>query len=174
MSRAHTNLFNVKRLAPAVFGLLLLLLPLCATARAQDDPPARQQATPQQQPARALKLMQRLNLSREQRQQLREIRSQSEPEVRAQTRHVRLARRALDEAIYADTIDDALIEQRAREFSAAQAALTRLRAATELKIRRVLTEEQLRLFRDLRQQEQRRLMLQRRLNRSAPTPAPTP
>ena len=172
MSTAFTNLFNVKRLAPAAFGLALLLLPLCAKVRAQaqDEPPARQQATPQQQPARALKLMQRLNLSREQRQQLREIRSQSEPEVRAQTRRVRLARRALDEAIYADTIDDALIEQRAREFSAAQAALTRLRAATELKIRRVLTEEQLRLFRDLRQQEQRRLMLERRLNRSAPPP----
>jgi Spy/CpxP family protein refolding chaperone len=176
MSTALTNLFNVKCLAPTAFGLALLLLPLCATARAQaqDEPAARQQATPQQQPARALKLMQRLNLSREQRQQLREIRSQSEPEVRAQTRSVRLARRALDEAIYADIIDDALVEQRAREFSTAQAALIRLRAATELKIRRVLTEEQLRLFRDLRQQEQRRLMLQRRLNRPAPPPAATP
>jgi Spy/CpxP family protein refolding chaperone len=170
MRTALKNLFTVERLAPAVFGLaLLVLLPPGATARAQEqeEPQARQQATPQQ-PARALKLMQRLNLSREQRQQLREIRKLSEPEMRAHTRRVRLARRALDEAIYADSIDDALVEQRARELSAAQASLVRLRAATELKIRRVLTDEQLRLFRDLRQQEQQRQALQRRLNRTAP------
>src|SRR5215212_9807376 len=163
MRASLKNFFTAERLAAVLFGLTLHLLPVCAEARAQE--PEEPQATPQQ-PARGLNLMQRLNLSREQRQQLREIRRQSEEEVRAHTRRVRLARRALDEAIYADPVDDALVEQRSRELSAAQSALISLRASTELKVRRVLTDEQLRLFRDLRQQAQRRQMLQRRMNRA--------
>ena len=169
MRAALKNFFTSERLAVVVFGLALLLFPLSATAAAQEQeeteaPP--QQATPRR-PAPALNLMQQLNLSREQRRQLREIRRQSETELRAHTRRVRLARRALDEAIYADAVDEALVEQRARELSAAQTALVRLRSATELKVRRVLTDEQLRLFRDLRREAQRRQMLQRRLNRNA-------
>ena len=178
MRAALTNFFTEKHLAAAVCGLSLLLLALCAPtgAKAQvpDEPQARQEVNPQQ-PARGLNLMQRLNLTREQRQQLREIRRQSEPEVRAQTRRVRLARRALDEAIYADAIDDTLIEQRSRELAAAQSALIRLRATTELKVRRVLTDEQLRLFVKLRRQAQQRLLLQRRMNRTGrPAEAPLP
>jgi Spy/CpxP family protein refolding chaperone len=167
MRTALKNFFTAERLAAVIFGLTLLLLPLRAAAQAQEQ--GEPQPTPQR-PARALNLMQRLNLSREQRQRLREIRMQSEVELRAHTRRVRLARRALDEAIYADAVDEALIEQRARELSAAQSALVRLRAATELKVRRVLTDEQLRLFRDLRRQAQRRQQLQRRLDRAAPPP----
>ena len=171
MREVPKNFFTLERLAVLFFGTALLLLPLCATAVAQEQekPEARQQATPRR-PGRAVNLMQRLNLSSEQRQRLREIRQQNEPELRAHTRRLRLARRALDEAIYADAADEALIEQRARELSAAQSALVRLRAATELKIRRVLTDEQLRLFRNLRRQAQRRQSLQRRLNRTAPPP----
>jgi Spy/CpxP family protein refolding chaperone len=162
------NFFNELRPAAGVLALLLFALGPAFEARAQgqDEPQPPQEASPRQ-PGRGLNLMQRLNLTREQRQQLREIRRQSEPEVRAQTRRVRLARRALDEAIYADAVDEALVEQRSRELAAAQAALIHLRAATELKIRRVLTDEQLRLFRDLRQQAQRSLLLQRRMNRAA-------
>ena len=166
MRTALKDFFTAGRLA--LFGLALLLCPFCLTAGAQqEEPEAQQQASPQN-PARAANLMQRLNLTQEQRRQLREIRRQSEAELRAHTRRVRLARRALDEAIYADTVNEALIEQRARELSAAQSALVRLRAATELKIRQLLTDEQLRLFRDLRRQAQRRQMLQRRMNRNAP------
>src|SRR5829696_4398162 len=149
MRAALKNFFTFERLAAVIYGLALLLFPLSATAAAQEQeeteaPP--QQATPRR-PAPGVNLMERLNLSREQRQQLREIRRQSEAELRAHTRRVRLARRALDEAIYADVVDEALVEQRARELSAAQSALVRLRAATELKVRRILTDEQLRLFR---------------------------
>ena len=167
MRTALKNFFTAGRLAAAVFGLTLLLLTLSATAAAQ-EPGEPQAAAPQQQPARALNLMQRLNLSREQRQRLREIRQQSDPELRAHTRRVRLARRALDEAIYADTVDDAVVEQRSRELATAQSELIRLRAATELRVRRILTDEQLQLFRTLRQEAQQRLQLQRRMNRPLP------
>jgi Spy/CpxP family protein refolding chaperone len=88
---------------------------------------------------------------------------QGEPEARELTRRARLARRALDEAIYSDAVEEALVEQRTRELAAAQAALMRLRAATELKVRRVLTAEQLRSFRELRRQAALRQLMQRRL-----------
>src|SRR3712207_8417635 len=50
--------------------------------------------------------------------------------------------RSLDESIYSDALDESLVEQRAREVSEAHAALVRLRAQTELRVRRVLTPEQ--------------------------------
>jgi Spy/CpxP family protein refolding chaperone len=168
--RAHVNSpfpVKVKSLFAAVFGLVTsLLLAVCVAAHVhaqeQDAQPA-QQEQPTRQEQGGGNLMQQLNLTPEQRVQLREIRRQSEPEARELTRRTRLARRALDEAIYSDAVDEALIEQRARELAAAQTALVRLRAVIELKVRRVLTPVQLQSFRDLRQQAQRRQLMQRRL-----------
>ena len=59
---------------------------------------------------------------------------------------------ALDEAIETENASEALIEQRSRELAEAQASVTRLRALTELRIRRVLTPEQLAKLRTLKQQ----------------------
>ena len=156
-----------KTLAAAAFGLTLALYAFCPAARAQAPQPQSQQPPTgpgARRPARprAGNLVQRLNLTQAQQQQLREIRSQGEPEMRELARRMRLARRALDQAIYSDVAEEALVEQRARELAAAQAALVRLRAATELKVRRVLTPEQLQSFRELRRQAQRRQLLQRR------------
>src|SRR5687767_5701912 len=140
-----------KRLAATLVAVVLCLLAHGVNVEAQEpaEPPAQQQQGPGGR-ARGPNLMQRLNLSQEQRQRLREIRQQSEPEARELARRVRLARRALDEAIYAGVTDEALVERRSRELSQAQSALTHLRASTELKVRRVLSDEQLRLFRNLR------------------------
>jgi len=99
---------------------------------------------------------------------MREIREQSVPQARELTRRLNQARRALDESIYSDATDEALVEQRAREFSEAQAALVRLRAQTELRVRRVLTPEQLQTFRDLRVSARRQQRIQRRLERGLP------
>jgi Spy/CpxP family protein refolding chaperone len=162
--------------APLLLALTLLLVPQIPRARAQsaqqDAPQAGQQEggrQPGRVPGNAL--MRRLNLTAEQRERLREIREQSESDARELTRRVRLARRALEEAIYADGLDESVIEQRARALTDAQAALLRLRMTTELKVRRVLTPEQLRAFRELRRQAQRRLRLQRRL-RNGEQPQP--
>lgn len=174
--KAVLKLFSPeRRLAVILFGAALLCLPaLGANVKAQEqaEPPAQQGAGRR---VRGLNLMQRLNLSREQRLRLREIRRESEPELRELVRRQRRARRALDEAIYADAADNTLVEQRSRELSAAQSALTLLRAANELKVRRVLTAEQLKLFRRLRREAQQRQTLQRRMNRAlrpSATPAP--
>ncbi|HJQ33445.1 MAG TPA: Spy/CpxP family protein refolding chaperone [Pyrinomonadaceae bacterium] len=163
--------------ASALAVLALLLVLQVSQARAQsaqqpvqpDAPQAVQQEGARQHGA-GNALMKRLNLTPEQRERLREIRRQRETEARELTRRVRLARRALDEAIYADTVDEALVEQRTRALSEAQAAALRLRASTELQVRSVLTPEQLRTFRQLRRQAQRQQLLRRRLRGEQPPP----
>lgn len=175
--RVVLKLFSPERRLQAIlFGAALCLLSPGANVKAQEQ--AGQAGPPAQQGAgrrvRGLNLMQRLNLSREQRLRLREIRRGSEPELRELARRLRRARLALDEAIYADAADEALVERRSRELSEAQSALTLLRAANELRVRRVLTAEQLRLFRGLRREAQRRQVLQRRMNRAPRPPAAQP
>jgi Spy/CpxP family protein refolding chaperone len=152
-----------------VLTLLLLNVTVQARAQVQDAQPAQQQ---EGDGGRGNNLMQQLNLTPEQRAQLREIRRQDEPETRALTRRMRLARRALEEAIYSDASNEALIQQRTHELSDAQAALVQHRAATELKVRRILTNEQLQSFRNLRQQAQRRQQRQRRLRGNGQPPPP--
>jgi Spy/CpxP family protein refolding chaperone len=93
-----------------------------------------------------------LNLSPDQLREIRAIREQNREEWRAVRLRLAEAHRALDEAIYADQINEALIEERAREVGAAQAAVARMRAITELKIRRVMTPEQLHTLRAMREQ----------------------
>lgn len=110
-------------------------------------------------------LLTQLNLSSEQITQMQEIQSQSAPEARMISRRLNQARRALDEAIYADTPDESLIGQRAREVAEAQAALVALRARTELRVRLILTPAQLQTFRDLRLEARRNQRIQRQLNR---------
>jgi Spy/CpxP family protein refolding chaperone len=130
------------------------------TAAAQQ--PDAQQEGPQ--PAPVEDPIRQLNLTPQQREQIRTIRQQLQPERAAVNQRVRQANRALESALDADNPDEALIEQRINDLSAAQAAQMRLRAQSELRIRRVLTPEQRILLRHLLQaaQEIRRERQQRR------------
>jgi len=154
-------------------GLPLALLLLCAPhASAQN---ATRQQPPEEAPAAAdapASLLSQLNLTAAQVAQMREIREQSVPQAKELTRRLNQARRALDESIYSDALDESLVEQRAREVAEAQAALVRLRAQTELRVRRVLTPEQLQTFRDLRISARRRQRIRRRLERGLPVRRP--
>lgn len=161
--------------------LLLSMLLLCSFAQpalAQDVTPLRapQQdgaATPPHAaaPRRSdpANLLLQLNLSPEQRAQLVEIRRQSASEGQALVRRLNQARRTLDAAIYADNVDEAVVEDNVREVAAAQSAVVRMRALTELRVRRVLTPEQLEMFRQLRREELLRLRLERRVRRAGTT-----
>jgi Spy/CpxP family protein refolding chaperone len=155
---------------------LLILLVTAPVAGAQNSSDAAQQEGSATQsnpaPGDSAGLLAQLNLSAEQVGQMREIQTQSVPEARALTRRLNLARRALDAAIYSDTLDEALIDRRAREVAEAQAALVHLRAETELRVRRLLTPEQLQTFRNLRQQARVSQRLQRQLNRGDNTQRP--
>ncbi|HEX8097133.1 MAG TPA: hypothetical protein VF507_03820, partial [Pyrinomonadaceae bacterium] len=92
------------------------------------------------------------------------IREQTKEDRQAVNQRLRKAERDLDEAIYADDASEAAIEQRARELGEAHAASARLRARTELNIRRVLTPEQLNTLRTLRAEAARRLRERRLRN----------
>lgn len=153
------------------FALALAVLfsfAVATRAQGQPDAPQAESAPPQVKSTPAdgpVNLLMQLNLKPEQIEQMKEIRSQSAPEVAALMRRRNQARRALDEALYANTLDETLIEQRAREVAEAQAALVRMEAGTQLRVRRVLTTEQVQMFRGLRQQAQRRQRIERRLER---------
>lgn len=117
----------------------------------QPEPPALQQSRLDGDPVR------QLNLSPEQREQIRTIRQQSQPERAAISERVRETNRTLEAVLDSDSPDEAVLEQRMREAAAAQAAAMRMRILTEVRIRRVLTSEQRSLLRALRQQAKRPL-----------------
>lgn len=146
-------------------------------ARAQDDaqepPPQREGALPPDaRPRDVASLLRLLNLTPEQVVQLRALRQQHQAEARPLMRRLAQARRALDEAIFADVLDENSIRERAREASEAQAALLRLNTLAEVRVRRVLTAEQLQRFRDLRREAQARQRRRRQMQRDGQSPPP--
>ena len=99
-------------------------------------------------------LIRQLNLTPEQREQIRAIREDKKAERAAVNQRLRETNRALEEVLDTDNPDEAVIEQRVRDLATAQAAAMRIRILTELRIRRVLTTEQRNLLRSLQQQAQ--------------------
>jgi len=93
-----------------------------------------------------------LNLTPEQRQKIRIIREQTKNERAAINQQLRQSNLALQQALDPDNPDEAIVELRLRDAAAAQAAATRMRVLTELRIRRVLTPEQVNTWRALLQQ----------------------
>jgi Spy/CpxP family protein refolding chaperone len=126
----------------------------------QGPPPMGQQGVFVDDPVR------QLNLTAEQREQIRSIREQSKSERAAINQRVAEANRALETALDGENPDEALVEQRVRDVAAAQAAAMRMRILTEVRIRRVLTPEQRVLLRSLQRQakEMRRDRLQNEPN----------
>lgn len=97
-------------------------------------------------------LIRQLNLTPEQREQIRSIREASQTERAAINQSLRKANQALDETLNSENPDEAVIEQRVRDVAAAQASAMRMRILTEIRIRRVLTPEQRNVLRALQQQ----------------------
>jgi len=105
-----------------------------------------------------------LQLTPDQRQRVRMILEENKAERQSINRRVREANVALDQALDADRTDENVIEQRINDLAAAQAAQTRMRIHTEMKIRRELTPEQLATLRRLRLQVRDFVNGQRPLN----------
>jgi Spy/CpxP family protein refolding chaperone len=112
------------------------------------------QTAPQMPPQRPFggDPIRQLNLSPEQREQIRVIREENREERATINQRVRETNRALEEVLDTDNPDESAVEQRVREAAAAQAAAMRMRIISEVKIRRVLTQEQRTLLRMLRRQ----------------------
>lgn len=135
---------NVERIILLLLLGTFVFLAAPAYSLAQ-QPPEAQQGGPAADPVRDL------NLSPEQRERIRAIREQMRDERAAINQKLRETNRALEEVLDSDNPDDAVVERRLREVAEAQAASMRMRVLTEIRVRRVLTPEQLATLRALRQ-----------------------
>ena len=139
----------LKKLLPIfAFALLVSISASAIAQNPQDSPPNDQ--PPNGPPRNMVDLIPRLNLTQDQIQRIRMIQRDTKDERAAIGMRLREANRALDVALDADVLDENLIQQRIQEFSTAQAAQLRHRIQTEVRIRRVLTQEQLVTLRDLK------------------------
>ncbi|MFZ0062751.1 MAG: Spy/CpxP family protein refolding chaperone [Pyrinomonadaceae bacterium] len=136
----------IERITLAFLFGACVVLAASAYAQAQQQPlPENQQPGPGGDPIRDL------NLSPEQRERIRSIREEQRDERAAVNQHLRETNRALEELLDSDNPSEALIEKHLRDIAEAQAASLRMRVATEMKVRKVLTPEQLTTLRILRQ-----------------------
>jgi Spy/CpxP family protein refolding chaperone len=142
----------------------LLLIFANAQARAQGNGnvagDAAQEATGEQN----ANLADQLKLTPEQVGRIAAIREQTKEERRVVNQRVREAQRALEDSIYSDNANESLIEERARELSAAQTEALRLRSRMEWNVRRVLTPDQLTALRTIRERARARQQERRLLN----------
>lgn len=97
-------------------------------------------------------LLQELGLSRDQIQQLRQINREWNPRRQKAQRDFQEAKRNLDEAIYLDESNEAVINQRKEAVKFAHSELINTQTTMQTMIRKVLTNDQLAKFRQLRQQ----------------------
>ncbi len=135
----------------AVLSLILMAAPFgVARCLAQ-----QQQQADGQQGAKPPDPITILNPTPEQRARIRAIREQNRDERAAINQRLREANRALEETLDSDNPNEAVVEQRLSELSAAQADQMRMRVLTEVRIRQVLTPEQQKLLRTLRQEAKR-------------------
>ena len=133
-------------------GIALAAL-VCATAQAQSVEP-QQPSVPTQQNNQVDQMLGPLNLTQDQVRRIRTINSELKDERQAANFRLRMAQRALSEAIQSPTPDETLIAQRSKDVADAQANTIRLRSVTEARVLQVLTPEQRMKLRDLRARNQ--------------------
>ncbi len=127
-----------------------------------DDPPP-----PQNEPDIRQNLLRELGLTQDQVRQIRIINAQRKPLMQEAQKRLRLANRDIDQAIYADAVDEIDLQLKLKEVQTAQAEVFKIRAMSEYEVRKILTPEQLVKFRDLRERfaNRRNENQQRRQNR---------
>ena len=140
----------------------LLLLTTAEVLQAQTQNPSTpstqsestQTANQQQMNLTPIPDLGQLNLTPDQREKIRTIWSDTDEQRKAVNGRVRVAQRALTEAIDSPTPNDALIEQRSRELADARAEAARFHSLMEARILQVLTTEQRVRLREMRRQAQ--------------------
>jgi Spy/CpxP family protein refolding chaperone len=144
-----------KIFAAIVATVFVLTFSFTAIARAQDpdEPPAGIQV-PADDPIASLRL------TPEQREKIRVINQQNRAERARINQQLASAQAALAEVLDSDSPNESFVEQRIQDVANAQAAHIRMRVANELRIRSVLTPDQLKIWREIRNRQTQR----RRLN----------
>ena len=139
---------DIRSLLSALAIVIVVTTASASLSNAQpQQPPASNEP---QQDAGGGDPIRQLNLTPEQREQIRSIRQQTNVERAAINQRVGAANRALEAALDSDNPDEAAVEQRMKDLANAQADAMRMRITTEVKIRRVLTIEQRTILRTLR------------------------
>jgi Spy/CpxP family protein refolding chaperone len=95
-------------------------------------------------------LLKELGLSLEQVKAIRTINQEQKPKMETAQRTFRQARKALDDAVYAEEFVETDVQAKNKVVQLAQAEITKVKTETEVAIRKVLTPEQLIKFRELR------------------------
>ena len=142
-------MFN-RFLSPKVGLVLITFLASVAFVNGQDGPPPNPGPGDMRPRDGRQNMMAELGLSQEQIQQFRSLGATHRPLMNAAQQRLRDANRELDMAIYADTVSDEIVRAKLKAFQDAQAEVNRLRFTNELDIRKILTQEQLVRFREMR------------------------
>lgn len=131
---------------------------------AQEGPPpgGRPFAPDQPESNRRMVLRRELGLSVEQMMAIRKINQEMRPKMRQAQLQAQVARKELDEAIYADSMNEELLHEKVKALVEADAEMTRLRTMSEVAVRKLLTPDQLVRFRQIRQRFARQQMQRRR------------
>ena len=141
---------NFNFLSLTLIGLLMTFS--FVSVKAQDETASPDASNNQFNRERRPKLLEQLDLTQEQIQQIRRINTGQRPLLREAQSRLRRANQNLDQAIYADNANENDIQARIKETQIAQAEVIKIRSTMELAIRRILNAEQLSKFRGTRQQ----------------------
>jgi len=141
-----------RKLALAIFGFIVAVGYLGTAVYGQDGPPPNPEPGVNRPRDDRPNLMAQLGLSQDQIQQFRKLNAEHRPLMNEAQKRLRDANRELDMAIYADIVSDEAVHAKLKVFQDAQAEVNRLRFSNELNIRRILTQDQLVRFRDMRRQ----------------------
>ncbi len=133
-----------------IFAVLLIALTF-STVKSQDEP-QKDLPKPNIDVNRRPNLLQTLGLTQEQKQKIRRLNALRQPKMREAQMRLRAANRNLDQAIYAERVDETEIQARLKEVQLAHAMVIEIRSMTELAVRQVLTPEQLTRFLEVRSQ----------------------
>ena len=144
-----------------ILTLLAVLAFAAAVPVAGQSPQQPTEAPEPQQNAGNWDPIRELNLTPDQRQQIRTIRENNKVERAEIGERLRQANEALNAAMNADNPDEDMVEQRVRDVSAAQAAVMRMRMLTEVRIWRVLTPQQRDRLRVMQRQARQARQLER-------------
>ncbi len=150
--------------------ILLLCVIAFGTFVSSAQDPEGQKPDGQQRPPNKMSFLRELGLQPEQIRQIRQLNVGIRERRIAAQKSLREATGALDDAIYADTIDEALITQRLGNVQTAQAEIAKINFENEIAVRRILTPEQLVRFREIRAAVEQRVRdgIQRRRQGDGP------
>jgi Spy/CpxP family protein refolding chaperone len=129
-----------------ILSPIIVVFALCLLAIGQDVQPPQNPPQNDERP----NVLAQLGLSQEQVQRFRKTNAEHRPLMEAAQKRLREANRDLDIAIYSDSVAEDAFQAKLRAFQAAQAEVTRLRFQNELAIRKLLTPDQLNMFREIR------------------------